>query len=126
MPLFNQMFGKPQMAGIEGFNLGLYAERFHLIGHFDKHRCAVRHDVVAMSEIHRAAIQRANFRQAVSDMGKALGGTGHVGANRIGRQGCFHPAQNQIAAHAGCQIQHHINVSIADALGHFAEQRRIA
>ena len=113
------------MTGVERFNLGLYADRLHLICHLDKHRRAVCHDVVTMPEIHRATIQRTNFRQAVSDMGQTFGGTGHVGADGTWRQGCFHPAQNKITAHAGCQVQHDINFGIADTFGHFAEQRRI-
>ena len=126
MPLLDKMSCKPQMTGIERLDFRLHAKGLHLRCHLDKHRRAVGHDVVAMPEIHRAAIQRAEFRPAIGDMGEAFGSTHHVGPVGAWWQRRLHTAKHQIAAHAGGQVQDDVGFGIADPRGHLAKQRRIA
>ncbi len=49
----------------------------------------------------------------------ALGGAGHVGAVSIQRQGLFDIAEDQVAAHAGRQVEHDIDIGGADEVGDF-------
>lgn len=53
-------------------------------------------------------------------MGNALGGAGHVGAFFVDRERAFDIAENQVPAHAGCQVEHDIDIGGADAVGDFA------
>ncbi len=49
-------------------------------------------------------------------MGEALGGAGHVGAGLGGRQRRFGRAEREIAAHAGGEVEHHVDAESADVL----------
>ena len=79
-----------------------------------------------MAEIHRAAIQRADFGAAVGNMHQPFGRACHVGSRSVRRQRCFNTAKHKVAAHACCQVQHHIGFGFADAVGDLAEQARVA
>ncbi|MCY1301013.1 hypothetical protein D9M70_506020 [compost metagenome] len=113
------MLGEPEMAGVEGLDLGADAKCRHLARHFPQHRWRVGHDIIAEREVHGAAVERADFRQALGHMGDTLGGAGHVGALLVDGQGAFDIAEHQVAAHAGRQVQHDIDIGGADAVGHF-------
>ncbi|MNT47874.1 hypothetical protein D3C72_1846220 [compost metagenome] len=52
-------------------------------------------------------------------MGDALGGARHVRAFFVDGQGALDIAEHQVAAHSGCEVQHHVDIGRADAVGHF-------
>ena len=81
-------------------------------------------DHVAVAEIQRAAIERADLRQQLLDMGQALDRADHIG--RRAGLGRLVVAHFEIAAHAGGEIDHHVGVAAADALDHFAVELDIA
>ena len=82
------------MAGVKGFNFRFDTKAFHLRRHFTQHGRAVGHDIIAMPKIHGTAIQRANFRQAISDMRQPFGCACHIGAVCLRRQRGFDTAQH--------------------------------
>ncbi len=108
------------MAGVEGLDFRAHAEIGHLLRHRPQHGGRVGHDVVAEAEVHRAAIERADFRQAFGDMGRRARSRRPCRCPcAIQRQRAFDIAENQVAAHAGRQVQHDIDVGGADAVGDF-------
>ena len=73
----------------------------------------VGHYVVCFREIHRAAVEGADFRQALSDMFDALFRAGHVGASLIKRQWRVGRSQDEVAAHTGRQIDDNVGVRLS-------------
>src|SRR6218665_1938568 len=63
-----QLLGEPQMPGVEYLQLGLDAERLYAFGAGAQLRGRRHVDVVAVTEVERAAIERADFRQQFLDM----------------------------------------------------------
>ena len=113
------------MAGVKRFNLNPGAAVDHPLGHIAQEAGRVHHHIIGLVKVHRAAIQRANFRPAFNDMRHTFGGPRHVGFGRhaIHRLGSV---KHQIAAHAGGQVQDHIGAAVANALGDFAVKRKVA
>jgi hypothetical protein len=56
----------------------------------------------------------------------AVGGAAHIGGFFVQRQRVFRRTEHHVAAHAGSQVQHHIDVCRADALGYFAIKVHVA
>jgi hypothetical protein len=113
------------VAGVEGLDLGPHAELGHHPAHGAQHARRVGHHVVGLGEVHGAAVERADLGQAGGDMGDPVGRADHVGAG-AGRQGGLGAAQHQVAAHAGGQVQHHVDLRRADALGDLAVECHVA
>jgi hypothetical protein len=109
------------MAGVEGLDLRLDAKLGHHAAHGAQHARRVGHDVIGLGEIHRAAIERADFRQAFADMCfmRSLAPAMSVPTGLSG-SGFSVESEYHVAAHAGGQVQDHIDLGLADALGHFA------
>ncbi|MHC2301296.1 hypothetical protein ACVJBD_005562 [Rhizobium mongolense] len=116
---FGKLFGEPEMAGIERLDFWPHTEIGHLFRHRAQHAWRIGHDIVAETEVHGAAVERADFRQAFADMADALAGARHVGPFWVQGQWRFDIAENQVAAHAGRQIEHDIDFGGADAIGDF-------
>ena len=114
------------MPGVEGLDLRLDAQRRHHAAHRAQHAGRVGHDVVGLGEVHRAAIERADLGQALAHMLHAVGGAAHVGALLVERQRRFRRTEHHVAAHAGGEVQHHVDIGVADALGHFAVEMDVA
>ena len=121
-----QPFGEHEVPGVEDLDLGAHAERLDLPRHRLQHGGRVGHHVVALAEIHRAAVERADLRQELGDMREPLGGARHVGAGRDRRERRLGRAEHEVAAHAGGQVQHDVDAGGADALDHLAIELRIA
>ena len=81
-------------------------------------------DHVAVAEIQRAAIQRADFRQQFLDMNQALERADQVGI-RAGLLWVVR-AELKIATHAGGEVDDHVRAAGAYALHHLAVERRVA
>ena len=92
-------------ASISGFTPSSVIIRAHVAQHAGR----VGHHVVGLGEVHRAAIEGADLRQAFGDMGDAFGGPHHVGAAGE-RQRRFAAAEHHVAAHAGGEVQHHVDL----------------
>jgi hypothetical protein len=73
------------VAGVEGLDLGLHAEIGHHPAHGAQHAGRVGHDVIGLGEVHRAAVERADLRQAFGDMGHPFRRADHVGAGLVHR-----------------------------------------
>ncbi len=114
------------MAGVEGLDLGPDAQLGHHRAHGAQHAGRVGHHIVGLGEVHRAAVERADFGQALRDMLDALGGARHVGALGLQRQRPLGRAEHHVAAHAGGEVEHHVDLCVADALGHLAIERHVA
>ena len=74
-----------KMTGVERFDLDTGADLVHLRGHRLEDRGRVRHDVVALAEVHGAAVERADFGLELANMLDTLGRPSHVGAVRVWR-----------------------------------------
>ena len=103
------------MAGVEGLDLDAHTRVGHHFRHRSQHAGRVGHDVVGLGEIHRAAVEGADFRQAGGDVLHAFARASHVGAGG-GGQGLFGAAEHQVAAHAGRQVEADVDVGVADAV----------
>ena len=83
-----------------------------------------RADVDAGAEVQGAAVEAADLRADVLDVGQALQRADHVGAGtadgRVLVQGI------PVAAHAGGQVDHHVGLAVADPLDHLAVERDVA
>ncbi len=79
----------------------------------------VGHDIVAEIEIHSAAVERADLRQALGDVADALGGAYHIRALRIEGKGAFDVPEDQVPAHAGGEIEDDVDIGRTDAVGDF-------
>ena len=115
----DQLSREPEMAGVEGLDLGLDAHSGHQAAHGAQHARRVGHHIVGLGEVHRAAIERADFRQALIDMFHALRSARHVRALLLERQRLFRRPEHHVAAHAGGKVEHHVDIGLADALGDF-------
>ena len=104
------------MASIERLNLGLDAQRCHHATHSFQHARRVRHHIVGLGKVHRATIQRANFRQTFCDMRDPLCGPNHVGSHSIQWQRSLGRSKDHIPAHTRGQVQHQINISVTDTV----------
>ena len=51
---------------------------------------------------------------------QALGGAGHVGAGVVRRQRLLGAAEHEVAAHAGGEVEHDVDLGVADALDDLA------
>ena len=76
-------------------------ERRHLPRHLAQHGGRVGHDIIAKIEVHGSAVEGADLRKALRDMGDTLGRPRHVGACLVDRQGRFNVAEDEVPAHAG-------------------------
>ena len=113
------------MTGVKGFDLCLHAEIRHHLPHSAQGTRGVGHNVVGFGKVHRATVQRADFRQAFCDMGHALGCADHIGGGFVYWKRAFSAAENDVAAHASSQVQNHIGIAVADAIGQLAIKRQI-
>ena len=114
------------MAGIEDLDFRAHSERLHAPGHVREHRRSVGHDVVALAEVHRPAVEGAYLGQQLGDVGEPLLGARKVGARLRERQRPVRGAEREVATHAGGQVQHDIDPGVAHPLHHLAVERRIA
>ena len=69
------------MSSVEGFDLDARSDLCHLLRHLFKCTRGVGHHVVALAEVHRPAVERANLGLELTDVLDTLGSSGHVGAN---------------------------------------------
>ena len=67
------------MPGVEGFDLRFDLQFGHHGTHRVQHAWRIGHHVIGLGEIHRSAIQRADFRPAFCDMLYPIFGADHVG-----------------------------------------------
>ena len=79
-----------------------------LRGHRAQHRGRVDHDVVAAGgEVHRAAVERADLGPQLGDVREPLVGARPCRCRpRRGGSGACSPAEHEVAAHAGGQVEH--------------------
>ncbi len=124
--LLLQPLGERQMAGVENLDLRAHAKPLYLPGHFPEHGGRVGHHIIAFTEIHRAAIQRADFRQEFSNMRKPFRCARHIGLGGIGRQRGFCRPKDQIAADTCRQVQHDIDTRRPDVVHNLAEKLQLA
>ena len=104
-----------EVAGVEHLQLGTDTELLHLPGHRAQHARRVDHDVVAArGEVHRPAVEGADLRLQGTDVVEAFGRAGHVGAGGRHRQRCLVAAEHEVASHAGGQVDHDVDVGVAD------------
>ncbi|EAU48416.1 hypothetical protein R2601_02548 [Salipiger bermudensis HTCC2601] len=122
----HQLLGEPQVAGVESLDLGLHAKLGHHPAHGAQHLGGVGHHVGAVTEVHRAAVEGADLGQTVADMRHALGCARHVGIGTVELHRGLDITEGQVTAGAGGQVQHHIHLGRADAVGHLAKQRPVA
>ncbi|MCY1312599.1 hypothetical protein D9M70_630330 [compost metagenome] len=104
--LLLQPLGQWQVTCVENFDFRAHAQTLNLRCHFFQHGWGVGHHIVAFTEIHGAAIKRADFRQKCCNMRKALCRARHIGLQRIRRQRRFSRTENKIAADACGQVKH--------------------
>src|SRR5882724_1718436 len=123
-PFLHHLLGEPEMAGIEYFELRLDAELVDPPGALAQILRRGDVDHVAVAEIQRAAIERANFRQQLFDMDEPLERSHHV--RRRAGLGRLVVPHLEVATHAGGEIDHHVGAAAADALDDFAVEGGIA
>ena len=68
------------MPCVKGLDLGFYAQIGHHFPHGLQHTGRIGHDVIRLSKVHRATIQRTDFWQTFRNMGHALFRADHIGA----------------------------------------------
>ena len=119
-------FGKQQMTGIENLNFGAHSELLDLRRHFLQHARRVGHDVVLLAEVHRAAVERADFGQQLCNMRQPFGGADHIGADLGRRQRPLGAAQRQVAAHAGSEVDDDIDARPLDEVHDLLIERHVA
>jgi hypothetical protein len=113
------------MAGVEHFELRLHAQFLDALG-AGAQLLRRRHvDEVAVAEIERAAIKRADFRQQLLDMLQALLRADQVGP-RAELERLFARSDVEIAAHAGGQVDDHVSAGGADAVDHLGIELHVA
>jgi len=61
-------------------------------------------------------VERADLGAQAAHVVESLGGARHVGADLVERQGLLVPAEHEVAAHAGREVDHHVDVGGADAV----------
>ena len=123
-PFLDHLLGKPQVAGVENFQLGLYPQLLNTLG-AGTQLCRGGHvNGVAVTEVQRAAVQGADFRQQFFHMSQAGQRADQIG---VGTElhGVFAAADLQVAAHAGGEVDDDVDVGLTDALHHFAVQRHV-
>ena len=108
------------MAGVKRLNLGLHAQMGHHPAHGLQHARRVGHHVIGLGKIHRAAVQRADLGQALFDMFHPFRRADHISAVFAERQRRLSGAKDHVATHARRQVQDHVNLGFADAVGHLA------
>ena len=62
----------------------------------------------------------------LGDVGEPLLGARHVGPGGVGRKRRVAAAEHEIAAHAGGEVEHDVDVRRAHALDHLAVERDVA
>ena len=105
---------------VERLDLGLDPERRHLPRHLAQHRGRVGHDVIAKTEIHGSAVERADLRKAFRDMGDTLGRPRHIRAFFIDRKRRFNIAEDEVPTHACGQVQDDVDLGRADPVRHLS------
>ena len=116
-----KLLGEPEIAGIEDLHLRLDAIGLDEPGLFAQLRRRLHDDGVAVAEIERAAIERADFRAQLGDMEEPLDRADEIGAcASLNFIGLFAGADLEIAAHAGGEVDDDVLVLGADALDDFA------
>ena len=124
--VLGEVLGQPQMPGVESLDLDLDAALRHHPGHLLQHGGGVGHYVVGLREIHRAAIERADFRAAVEHMLHPLRGGDEVGAFGVQRQRGGRRACHDVAAHPRRQVDDGVSLAVADPFHHLAVELRVA
>ncbi len=120
--LFLELLGKPQVTRVERLDFHAHIEVSHHLAHCPKHARRIGHDVVSLGKIHRSAVERAYLGQTLGDMLDALFSAGHVCAILDQRQGRFRRTHDQVAAHAGREVDNHIGIGITNPFRHLAVQ----
>ena len=116
-----------EVAGVEDLELGPHAEVPDPLRHRPQHRGGVDHDVVAAGgEVHRAAVERADLRAQLLDVHEPVARRRSCPSRRRRRERRVGAAEHEVAAHAGGQVEHDVDVGRAHALDDLAVQRRIA
>lgn len=80
--------------------------------------------IAAVAEVQGAAVERADVRQQVLDMGEAFQPADQVGAGQLPQRGVG--VDHQIAAHPGGQIDDDIGAGLLDPLDDLPVQARVA
>ena len=117
-PFRGELLSEPEMPGVERLDLRAHPERRHLPRHLAQHRGRVGHDVIAEIEIHGSAVEGADLRKALRDMGDTLGRPRHVGAFFVDRQGRFNVAEDEVPTHASGEVQYYVDIGRADPVRH--------
>ena len=78
-PSAHKLLGEPQIAGIEDLHLGLDAIGLDELGLLAQLRRRLDDDGVAVAEIERAAVERADLRAQLRDMEKPLDRADQIG-----------------------------------------------
>ena len=125
-PSATQLLREDEMARVEDLDLGPHAELSHLARHLAEHRGRVRHHVVALGEVHRPAVERADLGQQLGDVREPLGRAGHVGSLRVRRKRRLDTAEHEVAAHARGEVEDDVDVRRADPLDDLAVERGVA
>src|SRR5947207_6046737 len=112
----DELLGEPKIARIEDFHFGLHAIRLDEFGLFAQLRRRLHHDRIAVAEIERTAIERADLRTQILHMCQALDRADEIGIGFIEFARAFAGADFDVAAHAGGQVDDHRLVLGADAL----------
>ena len=109
------------MARVEHLELRAHAELADPLRHRPQDPGGVHEQVVATGgEVHRAAVERADLRQQLLDVGEPFRRARQVGAGSVEGEGSLVAAEHEIAAHAGREVDDDVRVGGADALDHFA------
>ncbi len=122
--LFDHLLGEPQVAGIENLQLCLHAQFGNVLGASAQLLRGRDVDRVAIAEIERAAVERANLGQQLFDVGQAGQRPDQIGAGAELHWG-FIWADFQIAAHAGSEVDDDVDVGFANTLHDLAIQRHV-
>jgi hypothetical protein len=104
------------MAELEALDLGLDADGLDALRHLAQEVAGGHEQAVA--EVEGAAVERADLRSQFLDMGDALGRIGHVGA--AATLGGVFWVKEEVAAHAGGEVDDDIDAAVTDALHGFA------
>ncbi|ABA52551.1 hypothetical protein BURPS1710b_A2129 [Burkholderia pseudomallei 1710b] len=124
-PFLQQLLREPQVARVEDLELRLHAQRLDPLRARAQLRGRRHVDVIAVAEIQRAAIERADLGQQFLDMHEPRQPADEVRALAEAHR-VLARADLEIAAHAGRQIDDDVDVGRADPVDHLAVQPRIA